>query len=153
VSIIKAGDPYQFQIQESVGKIIEGLSRADLDYIISYQSKVGPVKWLEPSTESEIVRASKEKVDLILVPISFVSEHVETLVELDVEYGEIAKQGGIRYIRVPALRDHPYFIESMSEILKKALLSEFSVGCNSYNGKSTCPKSFSKCPNKLYTQI
>ena len=83
---IKKGDPYQWQVEQSVNKIIESLNVKNLDWILSYQSRVGPLKWIGPSTEDIIVKNSKLGKHIVLVPIAFVSEHSETLVELDIEY-------------------------------------------------------------------
>lgn len=119
-SIIKNGDPYQQQIEETVKSVIKSLNQKDLDYVICYQSKVGPLKWLEPSTESELLRAAKDNIAVVVVPIAFVSDHSETLVELDLEYKELfAKYSKKTYLRVPALNDNKYFILSaVQNILK-----------------------------------
>jgi ferrochelatase len=87
-----------------------------LDYVICYQSKVGPLEWLGPSTESEIKRAASDAVPIIIVPVAFVSEHSETLVELDIEYKHLAEELGIKgYFRVPAITTNPNFIECLKE--------------------------------------
>jgi ferrochelatase len=83
---IKKGDPYQWQVEQSVKKIVESLNDENLDWILSYQSRVGPLKWIGPSTETTIIENSKIGKHIVLVPIAFVSEHSETLVELDIEY-------------------------------------------------------------------
>ena len=99
---IKNGDPYQWQVEKSVEKIVEILNINDLDWTLSYQSRVGPLKWIGPSTEDIIIENSKIGKKIVLVPIAFVSEHSETLVELDIEYKELAdKNGCIEYLRVP----------------------------------------------------
>ena len=84
--IIKSGDPYQFQIERTRRRVVRALAMPDLDCVVCYQSRATPQKWLGPSTEAEIDRAAHDKVALLVVPIAFVSEHSETLVELDVEY-------------------------------------------------------------------
>ena len=81
---IKKGDPYQWQVEQSVKKIVESLNDENLDWILSYQSRVGPLKWIGPSTETIIIENSKIGKHIVLVPIAFVSEHSETLVELDI---------------------------------------------------------------------
>jgi ferrochelatase len=86
------GDPYQNQIEKTVYKVVNNLDKNEFSHTICYQSKVGPLKWIGPSTEDEIIKASKNKEVIILVPIAFVSEHSETLVELDIEYKEVAKK-------------------------------------------------------------
>jgi protoporphyrin/coproporphyrin ferrochelatase len=137
--IIKLGDPYQWQTEQSVQKIIEKLEIKNLDYFICYQSKVGPVKWLSPSTEDEIIKAAAEKKSLIIVPISFVSEHSETLVELDIDYKNIAEGYGIEYVRIPALGTNKLFINSLANIISRSLGEEI-------DNKKQCPASFKFCP-------
>ncbi len=110
--VIKKGDPYQKQIEESSGAIARELGLKD--WRICYQSKVGPLPWLKPNTADEIVAAGK---DIILVPISFVSEHSETLVELDIDFNKLAQESGIKnYIRIPALGTHPLFIKALADL-------------------------------------
>ena len=91
-SKIKKGDPYQWHIEETVKGIMSKLKNNNLDYVISYQSRVGPMKWIGPFTDAEIVKYSKEKKGIIIVPVAFVSEHSETLVELDIEYKKLAEK-------------------------------------------------------------
>lgn len=113
---IQQGDPYEFQIGKSVEGIVNKLAIEGLDYVICYQSKVGPLEWLGPSTESEIKRAASDAVPIIIVPVAFVSEHSETLVELDIEYKHLAEELGIKgYFRVPAITTNPNFIECLKE--------------------------------------
>ena len=115
---IKKGDPYQWQVEQSVKKIIINLNDKNLDWILSYQSRVGPLKWIGPSTEEIIIENSKIGKHIVLVPIAFVSEHSETLVELDIEYKEIADANGCKnYTRVPALGISEDFIKAMSELI------------------------------------
>ena len=119
---IKKGDPYQWQVEQSVKKIVENLSIENLDWILSYQSRVGPLKWIGPSTEDIIIKNSKIGKHIVLVPIAFVSEHSETLVELDIEYKEIANANGCKnYTRVPALGINEDFIKAMSELIIKKM--------------------------------
>lgn len=115
--IIEAGDPYQWQVEKTVDAITQALAIDELDYAICYQSKVGPMAWIGPSTVEEIERAGTDKVPLLIVPVAFVSEHSETLVELDVEYRHLAEEKGVPgYWRVPALGVEEYFIESLAEL-------------------------------------
>jgi len=117
--IIQAGDPYQQQIEASASLIAKQLPKQLSDWGISYQSRVGPLRWIGPSTIEEITRAGADGKNLLIIPISFVSEHIETLVELDIEYAELAKQVGIGlYLRVEALRDDPLFIACLAEQIK-----------------------------------
>ena len=142
---IKKGDPYQWQVEQSVQKIIENLNIENLDWILSYQSRVGPLKWIGPSTEDIIVENSKIGKHIVLVPIAFVSEHSETLVELDIEYKEIADANGCKnYTRVPALGINENFIKAMSELIIKK--NEYKFSENLYSPKIQCPSNFKKCP-------
>lgn len=120
--IVEAGDPYQEQVEESTAAVVDALGMPDLDWIVCYQSRVGPLEWIGPSTEDEIERAGKDKVPLIVVPIAFVSEHSETLVELDIEYRELAEKEGVpKYVRVPTVDDGPAFIEGLAARVRGAL--------------------------------
>ena len=142
---IKKGDPYQWQVEQSVKKIVESLNDKNLDWILSYQSRVGPLKWIGPSTETIIIENSKIGKHIVLVPIAFVSEHSETLVELDIEYKEIADANGCKnYTRVPALGINEDFIKAMSELIIKK--NEYKINENLYPPKIQCPSNFKKCP-------
>jgi ferrochelatase len=142
---IKKGDPYQWQVEQSVKKIVENLNDENLDWILSYQSRVGPLKWIGPSTEDIIIENSKAGKHIVLVPIAFVSEHSETLVELDIEYKEIADANGCKnYTRVPALGVNEDFIKAMSELIIKK--NEYKINENLYPPKIQCPSNFKKCP-------
>ena len=142
---IKKGDPYQWQVEQSVKKIVESLNDENLDWILSYQSRVGPLKWIGPSTEDIIIKNSKIGKHIVLVPIAFVSEHSETLVELDIEYKEIADANGCKnYTRVPALGINEDFIKAMSELIIKK--NEYKINENLYPPKIQCPSNFKKCP-------
>jgi ferrochelatase len=142
--IIKQGDPYQWQIEQTVEKIIERLHIEQLDYKITYQSKVTPVKWIGPSTEEEIKLACDEVRAIVVVPIAFVSEHSETLVELDIEYAKIAKDRSVEYLRVPALGTSKKFIYALAQIIK-SLLKEKKNIVTSDKKTRICPESFIKC--------
>ena len=142
---IKQGDPYQWQVEQSVKKIVESLNDKNLDWILSYQSRVGPLKWIGPSTENIIIENSKIGKHIVLVPIAFVSEHSETLVELDIEYKEIADANGCKnYTRVPALGINEDFIKALSELIIKK--NEYKINDNLYPPKIQCPSNFKKCP-------
>jgi len=142
---IKKGDPYQWQVEQSVKKIVENLNEENLDWILSYQSRVGPLKWIGPSTETIIIENSKIGKHIVLVPIAFVSEHSETLVELDIEYKEIADANGCKnYTRVPALGINEDFIKAMSELIIKK--NEYKINEDLYPPKIQCPSNFKKCP-------
>lgn len=114
---IEAGDPYEAHIHQSVQAILKKLPFENIDYVICYQSKVGPLKWLEPPTDEEIITAAKDGVIPVIVPIAFTSEHSETLVELDIEYRELAEEHHAKgYVRVPTVRDNKKFIDGLAEL-------------------------------------
>ena len=142
---IKKGDPYQWQVEQSVDKIVKLLNIQDLDWILSYQSRVGPLKWIGPSTEDIIVENSKLGKHIVLVPIAFVSEHSETLVELDIEYKELADKNGCKnYSRVPALGTNENFIKAMSNLIINK--QEYNFNGEIFPPKTQCPNQFKKCP-------
>lgn len=122
VSYVKKGDPYQKQIEETVELVINRGRFTNL-YSLAYQSKVGPMKWLEPSTEKEIKRLIHLGYkNLLVIPIAFVSDHIETLYELDIEYRKVAEENGIEnYIVSTGLNDSDLFIEALKEEIWKRL--------------------------------
>ena len=141
---IKKGDPYQWQVEQSVNKIVKNLNYNNLDWILSYQSRVGPLKWIGPSTDDVIVENSKIRKHIVLVPITFVSEHSETLVELDIEYKKLATDNGCNeYTRVPALGTNEDFIQAMSELIINK--DAYKISENFYPSKIQCPSNFKKC--------
>jgi len=149
--IVKSGDPYQWQIEQTVLKIISKLQLIpkfkNIDYKVTYQSRVGPLKWLDPNTEDEVKIAGKENKSLIIIPVAFVSEHVETLVELDIEYKQIAVDHKIDYVRVPTLSANELFIKSLANMILN--FSSNDPGClSSSNFNRICPAIYSKCPCK-----
>jgi len=119
--VIKGGDPYQAQVEATAAGVAAHLGEG-WDWKVSYQSRVGPMKWIGPNTEDEIRAASREGRALVVTPIAFVSEHIETLVELDIEYGEIAHEEGCpAYVRVPALGVEAGFIGGLAQLAIEAL--------------------------------
>ncbi len=120
----EAGDPYQREIEHCTELIMKSLNRPN-PHTLAYQSRVGPVEWLQPYTEDAIKQLAQQGVhDLVVVPISFVSEHIETLQEIDIEYREIAEEAGIHgFHRVPALNTHPRFIGDMADMVTEALVA------------------------------
>jgi len=118
----EAGDPYQREIEECSRLIMKTLNRPN-DYTLAYQSRVGPVEWLKPYTEDALLELGEKGVkNLVVVPISFVSEHIETLQEIDLEYREIAENAGIEnFVRVPALNTHAKFIDALANLVIEAL--------------------------------
>jgi ferrochelatase len=121
-SYVREGDPYLDQTRASVERIMDRLGRKN-PYELSFQSKIGPVKWLEPATNKVIMDYGKRGIqNVLVVPISFVSEHIETLYELDILYQKVAKDAGIpNFRRVPALNSDPTFIRALADIVQEAL--------------------------------
>jgi ferrochelatase len=142
---IKKGDPYQWQMEQCVKEIVKSLDIEDLDWILSYQSRVGPLKWIGPSTEDIIIENSKLGKNIVLVPVAFVSEHSETLVELDIEYKDLADKNGCKnYLRVPALGTNENYIKAMSNLIINK--KEYNFNDELFPPKIQCPIQFKKCP-------
>jgi len=117
---IEAGDPYQKQVEITCAALMEKLTDETLDYVVCYQSRVGPLEWIGPSTDDEIERAAQDGKNIIMVPVAFVSEHSETLVELDIEYKKLAEDLGIGdYIRIDTVSDRQKFIEGLAGLVFK----------------------------------
>jgi len=116
---IDRGDPYQQQVEETAAKVMELVG--DYRWSIAYQSRSGPVEWMKPGTDTEIIRlgADGEK-SLLMVPISFVSDHIETLEEIDLQYRMLAEEHGIaQFFRAPSLNDHADFLDGMAELVRE----------------------------------
>ena len=142
---IKKGDPYQWQVERSVDEIVKSLDIQGLDWILSYQSRVGPLKWIGPSTENVIIENSKLGKHIVLVPVAFVSEHSETLVELDIEYKELADKNGCKnYSRIPALGTNENYIKAMSNLIINK--KDYNFNGDLFPPKIQCPNQFKKCP-------
>jgi len=140
-SKIRNGDPYQWHIEETVKGIMYELKTENLDHTISYQSRVGPMKWIGPFTDDEIIKYSKEKKGIVIVPVAFVSEHSETLVELDIEYKKLAEKNGcIFYKRVPALGIEENFIKGLEKLVLQQQTRDNFVS------SVMCPNKYVKCP-------
>jgi ferrochelatase len=143
--IIDRGDPYQWQVEQTVAKVSSMIGTAARDWAICYQSRVGPLEWIGPSTEEELKRAAHDRVPVAVVPIAFVSEHSETLVELDIEYRKLAEDFGVPgYVRVPALGAHTAFIESLAETVRHGRGKNATL--EPANDWTYCRRNFSGCP-------
>lgn len=141
--IVDAGDPYQWQVEKTAAAIVAKLPRPPQDWKVSYQSRVGPMKWLQPSTEDEIRLAGEEGTSLVILPIAFVSEHSETLVELDIEYADLAREAGVPdYRRVPTVGVAEEFIDGLASLLLKLEAGQVM----SSDGGRICPADFKDCP-------
>lgn len=144
-SVVKAGDPYQWQC-EALAEMIAGRVPAEWEVGVCYQSRVGPLKWIGPPTEEEIERIAKEGGNILIAPIAFVSEHIETLVELGEEYRLVAeKHGAASYTRVEALGVHAGFIQTLAGEVIEAL--EMTSPIRSCAGSRLCPSGWSGCPH------
>jgi ferrochelatase len=145
-AFIKKGDPYQWQIEQTCAAVAEALEIEGLDWRICYQSRVGPQTWIGPFTDQEVERAGADGVPLVVCPVAFVSEHVETLVEMDDEYAALAKQSGVpTYVRVPTLSARAGFIEALAVLVRRHL--EVSPeGLSGADLSRLCPARFGRCP-------
>jgi ferrochelatase len=124
LDVIDRGDAYPQEVGASVQRVVERLGTGN-PYMLVYQSDVGPVRWLGPSTAQVIRRlGARGQKQLLVVPIAFTSDHIETLSELDREYGEVAHEVGItQYVRAPALNDRPRFLDALAEMVRDHLRS------------------------------
>ena len=139
-SVAASGDPYRWQVERTCAAVVAKLARP-FDWRICYQSRVGPMKWIGPSTLEEIERAGRDGVGVLVDPIAFVSEHIETLVELDRDYALVAERvGAAPYIRVPALGAHPRFIDGLSQLVGSALATPGIAP-----GAGSCAGNLSRC--------
>lgn len=134
--IRRKGDPYQEQVESTVAAVVAKLTASGrpVDHAICYQSRVGPLKWLGPSTSEALEQAAADGVGAVVVPTAFVSEHVETLVELDIEYRELAHELGVTpYLRVPAVGTSASFVTALTEAALHALsrtgTAPYGPGC------------------------
>lgn len=138
--IVAEGDPYPSHVADTARAVVAKLQADGIkvrDWRISYQSRVGPLKWIGPSTDEEIRRAGGEGKGLVLVPISFVSEHSETLVELDHEYRRLAKEAGVpRYERVATPSADPEFIAGLARLVIAAVASPATIAAGA--GETPC---------------
>ncbi|MEX2648787.1 MAG: ferrochelatase [Alphaproteobacteria bacterium] len=140
--IIARGDPYQWQVERTAAAIVAALGDVE-DSVVCYQSRVGPLKWIGPATADEVRRAGQNGLAVLLVPIAFVSEHSETLVELDMTTAELARRVGVpAYIRVPALGADAGFVAALAELARAALGHE---GVVAGSGARLCPAGFARC--------
>jgi ferrochelatase len=139
--IIAKGDPYRWQVERTAAALVERLGIKD--WVVCYQSRVGPLKWIGPGTDAEIRRAGTEKKGVVVVPIAFVSEHSETLVELDMEYKTLARQVGVRdYLRVPTVGVNPKFISGLARLVAQSLSSNHAATCAA---QRHCPADHAAC--------
>lgn len=145
LSVVRSGDPYVWQVQQTALATVLALGRDAVDWSICYQSRVGPLKWTGPSIDEEIARAAANKRAIVIAPIAFVSEHSETLVELDIKYRDIAIASGVpAYYRASTVGIAAPFIETLARLVHQATNSAPQAYCN----RRICPRDFSACPNR-----
>jgi ferrochelatase len=146
-STIQKGDPYRWQVERSADAIVKALGMPDLeppfsDYQVCYQSRVGPLQWIGPATDAEIARAGRDGKGVIVAPIAFVSEHSETLVELDIEYRKLAAEAGVPdYRRAATVGAHADFINGLAGLVRQAAEGK-TVTCG--DGR-ICPTDHKRC--------
>jgi ferrochelatase len=142
-AIVKTGDPYQAEVEATAAAVAARLGPG-WDWAVCYQSKVGRLKWLGPSTTEAIEAAAAEGKGVVVSPIAFVSEHIETLVELDYDYAEFASDKGVTtYVRAPALGVHEAFGAALVEAVAAALGRDPGLAPM---GPWRCPAPFGRCP-------
>jgi len=146
--IVKRGDPYPAQVGQSARAIAAALGLADSEWTVCFQSRVGPLEWIGPYTDDEIRRAGRDGVAVVLFPIAFVSEHSETLVELDIDYRHLAAQSGVpHYVRVPTVGTAPAFIAGLAGLVRQAVASPSPV--RSQAGRRLCAAGDGCCVNPV----
>ncbi len=142
--IVKGGDPYQWQIEQTVAQVMKTWGAA-ADWAICFQSRATPQRWIGPSTEAEIERAAHDGVAVLVVPIAFVSDHSETLVELDIDYRALAERLGVPgYFRVPVPNSDALFVAALADLVRRARSN--GPGLCSHAGRRICPADRSGCP-------
>jgi ferrochelatase len=160
--VVERGDPYQWQCDRTNEAVVARLRAdgLDPDWVGCYQSRVGPLEWIGPSTDAEIQRAGRDGVPVVVVPTAFVSEHSETLVEIEEEYRHLAAASGVPWFeRVPAVGVEPGFIDGLAGLVRAAVAGktigevaggEAAGGCSlrSEAGGRICPGQFGGCPQR-----
>jgi ferrochelatase len=148
-SIVKAGDPYQQEVEASVAAVMQQITDRDVQSLVCYQSRATPQKWLSPSTIEAIEEAGRDQVAVLLVPIAFVSDHIETLVELDIENRELAEENHVPgYFRAAVPNDDPAFIAALAGIARRAIAQGDGM-CSQVPGRS-CDVVNKDCPWARY---
>ncbi|MBU6418784.1 MAG: ferrochelatase [Proteobacteria bacterium] len=139
-SIVKAGDPYQAQIEATSAAVMKLLADTGVQAQVCYQSRATPQKWLEPSTIQAIEQAGRDGVGVVVVPIAFVSDHIETLVELDIENRHVAEKAGVPvYVRARVANDDPDFIRALAGLVRRAARPGLCRGGSACGNHKDCP--------------
>lgn len=142
--IVARGDPYPEQVALTARQVAAAAGLSADQWLVCYQSRVGPLEWIGPSTDAEIRRAGADKLPLVVVPVAFVSEHSETLVELDLEYGHLARDAGVAsYVRVPTVSTEPAFIAGLADLVRTALKQDRAIA--SSTGRRRCAADAACC--------
>lgn len=162
VSFVRRGDPYPEHVREGVRRVVERLGWTGA-WSLSWQSRLGPVRWLGPDTVSEVQRLGADGTKrLVVVPVSFVGEHIETLHELDLEVAEVAHHAGIpTFVRAAALEAHPRFVDGLATVVRDALARHGSTSCvrclipkaEPHRRRKTCPDCGFRAPEHLVAGV
>jgi len=143
--MIDKGDPYQWQIEQTAAAIAVEAGLQNDQWRVCYQSRVGRLEWIGPSLDEELERAAADNIGVTILPIAFVSEHSETLVELDIEYRDMAEKLNLpAYNRVPAVGTQPDFISCLAKLVENASASEHNL--ISDQAGRLCPADQVCCP-------
>lgn len=146
-------DPYPDHVELGAKAIVEAVTELGGmidDWQICYQSRVGPLEWIGPSTDDEIERAGRDGKALVVLPIAFVSEHSETLVELDIEYKELAEKSGVKtYVRVPTVATHTDFIGGLATLVEGSLDINDDL-CPQGSATRICTAFSHACPKQMF---
>ncbi len=144
-SIVKHGDPYQSHIEATAAAVLAQLQDQSIEHQICYQSRATPQPWLTPSTIDAIIQAGRDNIAILLVPIAFVSDHIETLVELDIENREIAAHHNVPgYFRSPVPNADPAFIAALAALARRVIAH--GDGLCSAQGSRACGSAHKDCP-------
>jgi ferrochelatase len=147
--VVASGDPYPWQVELTAAAVVKALGlRPGLEHVVCYQSRVGPLAWIGPSTEEELARAARDGRGVIVVPIAFVSEHSETLVELDIDYRDRASEMGVpAYLRAATVGAGPAFIDGLARLVTEALGRTERVIPPEL--PRLCPAGLARCPCRV----
>jgi len=145
--IIDEGDPYVGQVNRTAQSILKQLNRPGFEAVVCYQSRVGFLPWAQPYLKDEISRAGQDGTPIIICPISFVSDHLETLYELDIKYKNLAESVGVpKYYRISVVGESKSFIDGLAELIK----SLNKKGANIYTPNDKCPLEDCKCIRRIW---
>lgn len=151
---IKGGDPYAWQCEQTAEALFEALDMPELDHSLCFQSRLGPVKWIGPNTEDVVHESAKAGKAIVIAPIAFVSEHSETLVELGIEYREIAEGAGASFYDVcETVNIRSGFIEGLADQVRRMVFdNEQGKLCRSDSNERICPAQFGRCAYNMWRQ-